>query len=316
MKTSILLLVLVVSVAHGGTVGWVAKDATGRDIAVPIADRPAVVVFLRPGQQQSDDAIEQIKSVLTKQPAAQVVLIFSGPDNAAAGPDYAAARRITWPIILDRDYALSGKMNVHVWPATIVVGSDGAELARLTSLPTTYAADLHAHLDFAAKKIDKAELDRRLASKQVVAATTQQAATRFLIIANALLERGQIDDALAEIDQGLTRDPNDASLRVARTKILLMQKKFDAALAAAEQLAGAVPAWQSSALRAEALIALERWSDAKTAAADALKLNPKPARANYLQGLIAAHDQDWKSAAAAFRRAYEGRASASGASPD
>jgi len=308
MKTFILLLVLIVSVAHGGTVGWVAKDATGRDVAVPMADQAAVVVFVRPGQQQSDDALEQIKAVVAKQPAAQVVLIFSGPDNAAAGADYAAARRITWPVILDRDYALSGKMNVHVWPATIVVGSDGVELARLTSLPTTYAADLHAHLDFASRKIDKAELDRRLASKQVVAATTQQAATRFLIIANALLERGQVDDAMTEIDQGLTRDPNDASLRVARTKIFLMQKKFDAALAAADQLTGAVPAWQSNSLRAEALIALERWTDAKTAAADALKLNPKPSRAHYLQGLIATHDQDWKSAAEAFRRAYEGRA--------
>src|SRR4029450_10944603 len=109
---------------------------------------------------------------------AQVVLVFSGPDNAAAGQDYAAARRITWPVVLDRDYALSGKMNVHVWPGAIVVATDGTELARLTSLPTSFAADLHAHLDFAAKKIDKVALDRRLSSKQVVAATTQQAATR------------------------------------------------------------------------------------------------------------------------------------------
>jgi tetratricopeptide (TPR) repeat protein len=314
MKTPVLVLSLslVAMCAHAAEVRWTAKDTTGRDFVVPLADKPVVIAFLRPGQQQSDDAIEQVKSVLAKQPAAQVVLIFSGPDNAAGAQQYAAARSLAWPLVLDRDYALSGSMNVHVWPATVVVGVDGTELARLTSLPATYAADLHAYLDFGAKKIDKVELDRRLSSRQVVAATTQQAATRFLILANALLERGQIDSAMTEIEQGLSRDGNDVSLRVARTKILLRQKKFDAALAAADQLTGAVPPWQSNLLRAEAFIALGRWPDAKSAAGEALKLNPSPSRANYLCGLIAEHEQDWKSAAESFRRAYEAHASAAG----
>ena len=308
MKSLIVLMALA-SLAHGGAVAWTAKDAAGRDVSVPMADKPALVVFLRPGQQQSDDAIAQIKSVLAKQPAAQPVLVFSGPDNVAAAQPYASARMITWPVVLDADYAISGKMNVHVWPATVIVATDGVELARLTSLPTSYAADLQAHLDFAAKQIDLATRDRRLATRQVVAATSQQAATRYLIIANALLDRGQVDDALAEVEQGLTREPNDAALRLARARMLLMQKKFDAALAAGDQLKDAVPAWQSSVVRAEALIGLERWPDAKLAVDEALKLNPNPAHANYLAGLIAAHDQDWKSAAAAFRRAYEARAS-------
>jgi len=312
MKSRLMLvLVLLLAApapARGAAVRWSAKDSAGRDVVVPVPDKPAVVVFVRPGQQQSDDALAQIKSVIEKQPAAQVVLIFSGPDNAAAGQDYAAARRIMWPVVLDRDYALSGQMNVHVWPATIVVGMDGTELARLTSLPTAYAADLHAQLDFAAKKIDKGELNRRLSSRQVVAATSQQAATRFLIIANALLERGQVDEALVEIEQGLSREPNDVSLRLGRAKILLKQQKFDAALAVADQLAGAIPPWQCNALRAEALIALGRWGDAKVAADEAVKLNPNPSRAHYLCGQVYAHEKDWERAAQAFRQAYEATA--------
>jgi hypothetical protein len=292
--------------ASAAAVQWTTTDAAGRDIAVPLADRPAVVVFLRAGQSHSDDALEQLKAVVAKQPAAQVVLVFSGPDNAAAGKEYAAARRVAWPVVLDRDYAISGKHDVHVWPATVVIAAgNGAQLARLTGLPSSYAADLHAHLDFATRQIDEAARDQRLSTKQVVAATSQQAATRYVIIAKALLERGQVEAALVEVEQGLQREPNDVALRVTRAKILLRQKKFDAALAAGDQLAGAAAPWQVNVIRAEALVALERWPEAKAAAADAAKLNPNPAHAHYLTGLVHAHEQDWRSAAEAFRRAYE-----------
>jgi tetratricopeptide (TPR) repeat protein len=307
-STMLILLVLAATAtpASAAAVRWTAKDAAGRDVAIPLADRPAVVIFLRPGQQHSDEALEQLKAVVAKQPAAQVVLVFSGPDNAAAAKKYAAARLIAWPVVLDGDYAISGKHDVHVWPATVVIAAgDGGELARLTGLSSSYAADLHAHLDFASRQIDQAARDKRLSTKQVVAATSQQAATRYVIIARALLERGQVEQALLGVEQGLAREPNDVALRVMQATILLRQKKFDAALAVADQLQGTAPQWQADVIRAEALVALERWPEAKAAAADAVKLNPNPAHAHYLSGLVQAHEQDWRGAAEAFRRAYE-----------
>jgi tetratricopeptide (TPR) repeat protein len=88
-------------------------------------------------------------------------------------------------------------------------------------------------------------------------------------------------------------------------RALLKQKRPDAALTAAGQLQNLVPSWQVELLRAEALIALQRWPDAKLAAAEALKLNPNPATAYYLRGQVYAHEKDWERAADAFRRAYE-----------
>jgi hypothetical protein len=41
-----------------------------------------------------------------------------------------------------------------------------------------------------------------------------------------------------------------------------------------------------------------------------VKLNPNPAHAHYLAGLVHAHEQDWPRAAAAFRHAYESAAGA------
>jgi tetratricopeptide (TPR) repeat protein len=172
---------------------------------------------------------------------------------------------------------------------------------------------LRSQSEIAGREVRVECLDRfswRDSTRKVIAATTQQAATRYLIIANALMERGQFDAALAEIDRGLVRDAGEASLRLARVKVLIKLKQFDAAIAAAGQLGGAAPGWQAGELRGEALIALGRWPEAKLAVADAVKLNPHPGHAFYLSGLIAAQEQDWKAAAEAFRKAYEAKSSA------
>ena len=265
-----------------------------------------VLLFARVGQSQSDDAMAQIAVVTSKSAAAtNVQVILSGPSAAADATKLVLPKSLPAKVLTDPEYALAGKHNVHVWPATVILGGDGKEVARIAGLRPSYATDLDAYLDLAAGKIDKATLDQRLASKQIVTPTSQQAATRHVLIANALIDRGQIEQALKEVDDGLKRQPDEISLRVTRAKLLLQLKQPAAALAAAEELADRVPPWQANALRAEALIALERWSEAKIAAEEAVKLNPNPADANYLRGLIFWHEGDWQRAAEAFRRAYE-----------
>ena len=293
-----------VATSQATVVPWTARDTAGNDVTVPSRERTTIVEFLRPGQAQSEESLKQIKEVVAKEQASPVgiVIVLSGPDNVAAAREVEAGQA---QLVLDPQYAISGKMDVHVWPATVVVAADGTALARLSGMRPTFATDLAAHLDFAARRIDQAALEKRLATRQVVAATSQQAATRYLIIANALIERGQFEQALAEIDQGLQREPREVSLRLARGSLLLRLKQFDAALATADELEGAVPSWQNSVLRAEALIALERWAEAKQAVEAAVRLNPHPAHAHYLAGQVYIHDQDFKAAAASFRAAYE-----------
>ena len=263
------------------------------------------MLFARVGQPQSDEAMTQIAAVMEKGGPLTVQIVISGPTSAADSARLALPKNLTAKTVIDADYALAGRRNVHVWPATVILGGDGKEVARIAGLPQSYAADLSAYLDLAAGKIDKAALDQRLANRQVVVPTSQQAATRHVIVANALIDRGQDAQALKEVEEGLQRQPGEVSLRVARAKLLLQLKRPAEALAAAEALKDAVPAWQVEVVRAEALVALERWSDAKVAAEQAIKLNPKPSHAHYLRGLIFTHESDDKSAADAFRRAYE-----------
>jgi tetratricopeptide (TPR) repeat protein len=265
-----------------------------------------VIIFARVGQSQSDDAIAQIAAVAAKRAAPpQVQVVISGPTAAAEAAKLVLPKDLPAKVAIDVDYAVAGKHNVHVWPATVICGRDAKEVARISGLPPSYATDLDAYLDLAAGTIDKAALDQRLSNRQVVAPSSQQAATRHVIVANALLDRGQNEQALKELEQGLQRQPGDVSLRVARAKLLVQLKQPAAALSAAEELKNAVPAWQVEVIRADALIALERWDEAKLAAEQAIALNPNPAHALYLRGVICCHHEDYKSASDAFRRAYE-----------
>jgi len=283
---------------------WSARSTAGVDVAIPIAGKVTVIAFLRPGQDQSDDAVKQI--AVAASPAATVIVVISGQSPAGSVEKFVAGDKIAWPVVLDADYALAGSMSVRVWPTTLVVAADGTQAAHLAGLPQSFAADLPAYIDFAARRIDAAGLQSRLATtRQAVSDSPEQIAARHAHIAADLLDKGQGDQAQSEIDQGLKHSPQDANLRVMQVRALLKQKRPDAALSAADQLNNLAPPWQVSLLRAEALVALQRWPEAKAAATEAINLNPAPASAYYQIGRVYAHDKDWERAADAYRRAYE-----------
>jgi len=293
-------------VAAAPMIRWTLRDTAGRNVAVPVAGQPCVVLSLRAGQPDSAEAVRQTRDVLAKQAGAPVVIVvFSGENRADVVGQFAQANRIEWPIVLDPEYAIAGQMSVHAWPTTTVVSADGTQVAHLAGLPPTYAADLSAYTDLTAGRIDRAELGNRLASRQVVTDSPPQAGGRHLKIATAFLEKGQYEQAKAEIEQGLRLEPNDLPLRLAQVETLLKLRQFDDAVRATDALKNLVPPWQFNLLRAEALIGTGQWAEAKAAAAEAAKLNPHPASAFYLSGLVLSHDQDWPGAADAFRKAYE-----------
>jgi tetratricopeptide (TPR) repeat protein len=308
LRAVAVLLVLITIAADAPStapVRWTARSTTGVNVAVPIPDKVTVVAFLRPGQGQSDDAVKQIAAAADPAVTA-VIVVTSGQNAPGAVEKFIADDKINWPVVLDVDYALAGTMSVRVWPTTLVVAADGSRASHLAGLPQSFAADLPAYIDFAARKIDAATLESRLATtRQAVSDSPEQIAARHAHIAADLLDKGQADQAQAEIDQGLKRSPENVNLRVMQVRALLKQKRPDAALSAADHLNNLAPPWQVSLLRAEALIALQRWSDAKEAATGAINLNPMPASAYYQLGQVYAHDKDWQQAADAFRRAYE-----------
>lgn len=298
-----MLLSLAISAgALAADVNWTAKDLAGNDVKVPDA-KTSVVAFVRADQEQSKQALKQIQSSAND---AQVVIVLSGPaaqDNAMA---LAGTLPRTWHVVTDADFAASGKMNIHVWPTTLVVKSDGAQVAHLAGAPKSFAADLAAHLDFANGKLDESGLKARLASNDVITDSPAQVASRHLQVAQRLVERGQFDLAQAELQVGLKHVPQDPAslLLLARVKVLLNQPQ-DAMTVLDGLPAGAAPSAQLNLVRGRALIGLGKWSDAKLSLTEALKLNPDPAEAHYLLGVCLEHEKDFPAAAEQYRLAFE-----------
>jgi thioredoxin-like negative regulator of GroEL len=289
------------------TVKWTGTDASGAKVEVPVARRISVIAFVRAGQAQSDELLQLLPGVLKDAIDLQVLLIVDG-ENAAEQARSLKQGKVNarWPIVVDAEFAASGQFNVHVWPTTVVVDPSGNQVAHIAGLSQSCASDLKAYLDFAAHKIDQAALTQALARHDVVADNPEQAAARHLQVAKRLIEGRQLDEARLQIEQGLKLKPDDAQLRLALAKVMLLQNQPKEALAVLDQLpASAAPPWQIGTLRGRALIGLERWDEAKKILPDCTNLNPEPAEAHYLLGLVYQHENDWARAAESFRKAFE-----------
>ncbi|MDD4890803.1 MAG: tetratricopeptide repeat protein [Phycisphaerae bacterium] len=285
---------------------WAAKDTAGNDVKVPAAGKPTVLLFAMAGQPQSQQAIAQAKTVLGAEPAAQVVLVLSGDQPEAAADKLAKDKTWPWAIVVDKDFAASGKMLVRVWPTTLVAAADGEQLAHIAGLAPAYAKIFGAYLSFAGGKINKEQLEQLLASHQVVTDSPAQMAARHLEIAQRLAAKGLLDQARAELDKGLKLDPNNAGLNVTKVHLLLIGGQPDQAQAWLEKLdPESVPAWQMSMLRGRVLMAQDKWEQARVVLTGAVRLKPQPAEAYYCLGLVHERLGDWRAAADAYRRAFE-----------
>jgi len=311
----IITTLLLVSGAWGAgekprVVNWTAQDASGNAVAVPVQGKISIVAFVRADQSQSSEALDAIGKTFAGTKDAQVLIVLSGQladqqAKAFAAPTTASTKP-SWPVISDPDFAASGQMNVHVWPTTVIVRPDGREAGHLAGLPTSYASDLLAYVEFAQDKIDQTALQSRLNNHTVIEDSAAQAARRRLQVATQLADSGETDKALAEIDAGLKLAPQEPALLLAKSKLLVNSGDGKGALQVLSSIPeGGAPLWQVALAKGRALVSLEQWDDAKRVLPEALKLNPSPSEAHYLLGIAHQGVKEFEAAAREFRSAFE-----------
>ena len=288
------------------TIEWSAKSIQGADIAVPRADHISVVIFAMADQQRSAQAIQQTQRVLAERKDVQSILVVSGEEAAFKAQRLQQTTGWTAPIVGDPTYAASGKMQVHVWPTVVVVDAAGLVAGQIAGLPASLAKDLDAYVRFAAKQIDREQLDAALRGHDVAADTPQQAAHRHLQVAQRLMELQQFDQAREQLQQGLTLVADDPLLLLEMARVDVLTGQAAAAIARLSALSpDAVPAWRMNALRGRALAMLGQWDQARAALVEGLKLNPEPAETYYFLGRACEQAGDWPAAAKAYRQSFE-----------
>jgi tetratricopeptide (TPR) repeat protein len=286
------------------TVKLKANDLAGKELSVPHASQATVLLFLRIDQEQTTDTVAGIKKALEKLPAVQVLVVLSGklPTDRVT----AFAKKNTWPVILDPEYKIVGRLQIRVWPTNIVILPSGEEVKRFTGMPQSYLRSLDAYLAFAAGRIDRAALDKSLASSDVVGDSNQQMAARHLQVARRMMEKRMLDQAWRELGEALKLQPNDPELQLTKAEILLLLNKPSEAVAVLNGLdAKSTESSRFGLLKGSALVAMGKFDQAIEVLKAAVKLNPNPGEAYYYLGVAYQNKKLWPQAAAAFRAAFE-----------
>jgi len=289
-----------------------ATDTNGSAINVPDGQKPVILAFVRAEQDQSKEALKAIKAGLSshKAPlAVRVIAIVSGNQAMEQAKALDHSGDCPGPVVADEKYDLSGKLGIHVWPTTVVVGADGKQLAHLAGMTASFATDLSTYLDYADGKIDQAGVQQRLTTRQVIGESSEGTVGRYILLAQRLLSSAEADKAKEELDEGLKKYPDDASLQVMMAKTLSYLHQPKEAMDLIDRIKpGAVPQWQIELVRGRAMMALDNWDKAKAVLPEALKLNPDPMETHYLLGLVYEREGDFKQAAEHYRAAFEGTA--------
>ncbi|MGN6369238.1 MAG: tetratricopeptide repeat protein [Phycisphaerae bacterium] len=295
---------------HGQTTIPLAGNHAETALALS-AESPTLLLFLRADQQQSLEELSQLPSLAKDHPTVKVLAILSGDDASSSTPKF--AEKCPWPIIPDTTYAASGKFEVHVWPTTVLVapqnggGGGGAKtIAHIPGLPISFASDLSAYLDFATNRIDRATLNKRLANRDLVVDTSDQKAARHIEVAHRLAAQGMKEEARAELARASSLNPADPLLRlsIARIHLILADPASAQKILNDPGLQNVAPL-QLGTLKAWAAIQTNNFPLARQLLESSLALNPDPAEADYLYGLVLLHDNDAAKAATYFRQAFE-----------
>jgi len=291
-----------------GVYSLTTRDIKDQPVVVPGGKKVSIVVYVMVGQQRSHTALAHVQSALKDIPDAQALAVVSGSSAAIDARRLGALAEWARPVVADADYRIADAGDARAWPTTLVIGEDGKRLAHIGGLTSTYVKDITAYVRFAAGKITQQQLDEKLKSHDVVAATPQHIADRHLAVAQRLIAQEQYEPALDELKRALEVQPDDARVKLAMGRTLVLLGQPAEALQMLRKVdAETVAAWQVHAVRGRALAALKQWDEARVELVEAVKQNPAPAACYYDLGRAYQHRGDWQKAAEAFRAAYESR---------
>ena len=288
-------------------VAWTGKASDGTAVTIPAeSKRPTVVLFVMPTQPRTHDVLAQLTPVIRAAEDVQIVVVISGEMAPQGAARVKSEESCTWPIVTDPDYTLSGLLNVHAWPTTVIVLGGGEVVAHLAGLPKHYAKNMDTHLALASGKIDRAEFEKRISQPELIVDDPKQMASRHLQVALRLLDKGLVEPARVELDKSLRLQPLSPALQLSQTRALLMLGDADRAARLLDTIdTGAVPPPEANLLRGRVLAAQGKDAEAIVVLQNATRLNPDPAEAWYELGLAYERQREWTKAVQAFRKAFE-----------
>lgn len=253
----------------------------GARLTVPVPGRVLVLVFWRPGQAFSEEALADLSTLAPALTAKGVALVAV----AETGSTVARPPRPPFQAVTDRGRQASDAFGVIVFPSTAVVDARGVLRAYVPSRNSNYRTLVEAHTLRALGEISEAELTARLARVGETYGRSAEAAQAAYTLGTALASEKRYEDAAREFARALALRPDMIEAHLQLGYVRLEANDAAQALQEFEFVLAKNPTSPGGRVGVGiARIRLGRVDDGIRLLEEAVVLNPEPVRGHYELG--------------------------------
>jgi tetratricopeptide (TPR) repeat protein len=191
-----------------------------------------VLVFAKPGHPH---CVETLRDLAGREGMAGVhwIVILPGDTPAADARALASATGVKMPMVLDVGDALYGRMQVKLQPTLFVIDRQARVAASEPYRQINYGDRIVARIRFTLGEISAEQLAQAEDPARSETHSDQGVARSRVQFGQKLLEMGQLEMALAEVDKSLAASPTSVGYLL-QGRILSRQGKCEAAAKAFE----------------------------------------------------------------------------------
>ncbi len=296
------------NVKHGEAVPTLKLPAIDGSVVDSDAMKGSVIVYvcLSAEQKRSELAAaesQQVMAAFANEPV-RLVHVTSDVVQKAYFERYRAEHTINAPLAFDADRVFYAKLGLIAFPTTVVVTKEGKLDSAILLHGNDYKNTLDAYIRHAMGTLTDAELKERLAARPSDKGSPKSAASAHRALAKLMRDKGQFEEARAELAKGLELDPENHEMMLDMVEIELGTSNLDKAeLLVTKVLAAQPDHRRAMQLKGTVLFRRDRLDDAQTILEQALPLNPSPELVHYYLGQIMERKGDKDKAIEHYREA-------------
>jgi tetratricopeptide (TPR) repeat protein len=254
--------------------------------------RVLAIVFLSANQKQSELAVVDIERILKDLRSKAEPFDFVGVISERAKKDffesYKGDSKLAFPILLDAEYQLWGRLGIIAMPTVLIVGKDDKVLWVEAGHGYDFAPVIRARLNQAlgiAQDVDPNDASR---VKTVTNATVAARIKRHLQMARILQQKGRFEPAIAEVRKAENLDPNSVEVALELGELFCIAGQSKEALDVVKKVRA------TKQFDRARLLLISGWAKRQAGQLDAAEkllletttLNPKSSRAFFELGKI------------------------------
>jgi tetratricopeptide (TPR) repeat protein len=176
------------------------------------ANKVLVLVFLPPAQRRMERTVADIEKVIGELQgrARQLdfVGVISGPGAKQVSDSHTLDLKHTFPVLLDGDFHLWGKLGVIAAPTVVVAGKDDVVTWTKAGYGYDFIPIVRVHIEQALGMVQEEALEDAQQVRTVTNDTVAARIQRHLQMAKMLERKGRTDPAIDELQKAAQLDPN------------------------------------------------------------------------------------------------------------